>query len=132
MTHLEHYCMHQGDYEILRHKLRRVRMPAGAMLLFSSRTTHQGWSEGERLAVPVCWEPKEHRSDEALERKKKAVLTGVSTTHWASLGITHPMAARPGDSGSETLILKHNAHLGCLTKDASGKVVIKQEILDCL
>lgn len=42
---------------------RRVPCPAGSLLLWDSRTVHQGWRGGPRLAQPICWEPRERRSD---------------------------------------------------------------------
>eukprot|EP00913_Durusdinium_trenchii_P018147 g17050.t1 len=37
---------------------RRVPCPAGSLLLWDSRTVHQGWRGGPRLAQPICWEPR--------------------------------------------------------------------------
>ena len=87
---------------------RRVPVPAGALLVWSSRTSHQGWSGGPRLAHPLCWEPKGRRSAAARDRKMRLAAVGLPTTHWASQGIPHgrppcfpqpPTAARPGRGG---------------------------------
>merc|ERR1712176_1073346 len=87
---------------------RRVPVPAGALLLWSSRTLHQGWVGGPRLAQPVCWEPIVRRSEFALERKLRLAALGLPSTHWASLGIPHtlvniqpaaPSAARTEPNG---------------------------------
>ena len=89
---------------------RRVPVPAGAMLLWSSRTVHQGWSGGPRLAQPVCWEPRRRRSFGAQERKCPLACLGLPSTHWASLGKPHtalqsaprldpPTAAHKGSGG---------------------------------
>ena len=68
---------------------RRVPVPAGAMLLFNSRLSHQGWAAGRRLAAPVCWEPKVHRLYPALNRKLWLATAGLPSTHWATVGKVH-------------------------------------------
>lgn len=68
---------------------RRVTVPAGGGLFWSSRTTHQGWSGGPRLAQPVCWEPRIRRTRSAYIRKLYLAATGLPSTHWASLGQPH-------------------------------------------
>lgn len=89
-----------------RNGARRVPVPAGAMLLWSSRTVHQGWSGGPRLAQPVCWEPRVRRSDAAFERKMRLACLGLPSTHWASLGLPHSLLggaqlAAPSAASSE-------------------------------
>jgi len=69
---------------------RRIPVPAGALLLWDSRTTHQGWDGGPRLAQPICWEPRDWRSPEALQRKRRCCVLGIATSHYASLGQLHP------------------------------------------
>lgn len=68
---------------------RRVQVPAGALLIFNSRTIHQGYPSGYRLAQTLSWEPKSFRQDDALLRKVQAMHMGIGTTHWASLGVHH-------------------------------------------
>jgi len=68
---------------------RRVSIRPGSLLIWNSRTMHQGWSEGRRLAVPICFEPKIRRQDSARRRKLVMVSLGLPSTHWASLGIQH-------------------------------------------
>jgi len=70
-------------------KSRRIPVPAGALLIFNSRTIHQGYQGGLRLAQTVCWEPKIYRTEDALIKKLQACVMGIATTHWASLGIHH-------------------------------------------
>jgi len=67
----------------------RVPVPSGGLFLWSSRTLHQGWSGGPRLAQPVCWEPLGRRDDSALDRKLCLAALGLPSTHWGSLGIPH-------------------------------------------
>lgn len=70
---------------------RRVPVPAGGCLIWSSRTMHQGHGGGPRLAFPVCWEPRERRSPETLRRKARLAWCGLPSTHWAALGIPHDL-----------------------------------------
>lgn len=72
---------------------RRIPLPAGSLLIWDSRTVHQGWSEGMRLAMPICWEPRSRRSETALRRKLRLCASGLVTTHWASLGEQHHIDA---------------------------------------
>merc|ERR1740121_2213771 len=68
---------------------RRVPVPAGGLLLWNSKTVHQGWRGGPRLAQPVCWEPASRRPAAARERKLRMAALGLPSTHWASLGLPH-------------------------------------------
>jgi len=74
---------------------RRVPCPRGSLLLWDSRTVHQGWAGGPRLAQPVCWEPKKRRDAAARLRKLYCCAAGVPTSHSSSEGRVHGMA-RPG------------------------------------
>merc|ERR1719272_2562631 len=77
----------------------RVPVSSGGLFLWSSRTLHQGWSGGPRLAQPVCWEPAGRRDNAALDRKLQLAALGLPSTHWGSLGIPHhlvrPEACKP-------------------------------------
>lgn len=68
---------------------RRATVPAGGLLLWNSRTVHQGWSGGPRLAQPLCWEPVDRRDERARDRKLRMAALGLPSTHWASLGCPH-------------------------------------------
>lgn len=75
---------------------RRVPVPAGALLLWSSRTMHQGWAGGARLAQPLCWEPASRCASRGVgvvkRRKMRLSALALPSTHWASLGEAHSMA----------------------------------------
>merc|ERR1712232_810469 len=71
---------------------RRMPVPAGGLLLWTSRTTHQGWSGGPRLAQPLCWEPRSRRSALMRERKLRLAALGLPSTHWASLAMPHELS----------------------------------------
>lgn len=102
----------------------RVPVPSGGLFLWSSKTLHQGWSGGPRLAQPVCWEPTGRRDDSALDRKLRLAALGLPSTHWGSLGIPHylvrpelpaPTAARNGSREEDAqLPLKASIQLASL------------------
>lgn len=71
---------------------RRVPCPKGSLLLWDSRTIHQGWRGGPRLAQPICWEPRERRPEAAARRKRWMCCSGVASSHSASEGRVHGMA----------------------------------------
>jgi hypothetical protein len=81
---------------------RRIPIKAGSMIIWSSRTIHQGWDDGRRLAMPVCWEPRSRRKavdinsppNVIFNRKVRIAAAGLVTTHWASLGREHSVARR--------------------------------------
>ena len=118
---------------------RRIPVPAGGLLLWSSRATHQGWSGGPRLAQPVCWEPRERRVEEARIRKLALAALGLPSTHWASLGQPHHLvsnnlpllqAGRDGSGGSieESIVfpLKATIRSRALKDDIDTMVVWKE------
>ena len=61
----------------------RIPVPSGALLLWDSRVTHQGYTNGSRLALPVCWQPRKYRSAAARAEKMKCCALGIATTHSA-------------------------------------------------
>lgn len=71
---------------------RRIPCPAGSLLLWDSRTVHQGWNGGPRLAQPICWEPRSRRDEMARLRKLYCCAAGVATSHSSSEGRVHGMA----------------------------------------
>jgi hypothetical protein len=75
---------------------RRVPCPAGSLLLWDSRTIHQGWCGGPRLAQPVCWEPRQRRDQDqnALRRKVFMCAAGVPSSHSSAEARVHGMAPR--------------------------------------
>lgn len=68
---------------------RRIQVPAGGLLIFNSRTIHQGYPSGLRFAQPISWEPRMYMNDAARLRKLQAVYTGIATTHWGAKGEHH-------------------------------------------
>mmetsp|Transcript_10921 Transcript_10921/g.34808 ORF Transcript_10921/g.34808 Transcript_10921/m.34808 type:complete len:413 (-) Transcript_10921:72-1310(-) len=119
---------------------RRVPVPAGGLLLWSSRIMHQGWGVGHRLAIPICLEPASRRSQKARRDKLLTALTGRATSHWASLGILHsltkrsPCCAVEGTYSEERvdanqLPRKACCELGCLTEAGNKMSVEERESL---
>ena len=77
---------------------RRLRVPAGSLLLWNSRTVHAGWKgAGPRLAQAVCLEPAEERPPAQRLAKLRLAALGVPSTHWARVGHQHDMV--PNDAG---------------------------------
>lgn len=72
---------------------RRLSVAAGSLLLWDSRTVHQGWRGGPRFAVPVCWEPRDRVHTSATLRKLLVTAAGVASSHSPSEGRVHPFAA---------------------------------------
>jgi hypothetical protein len=128
--HSKHFCMVKDDglMQQFVKNARRVPVPAGGMLLWNSRLMHQGWPNGPRLAVPVCYEPSCRRSGEVLNKKRELVLSGLPSTHWASICEQHSLSRNevPAKVGLE---LVHRAHLQAIDP-ATGH--IRVEIDRCL
>lgn len=109
-------------------KARRVPIPRGALFIWNSRTVHQGWSLGPRLAQTICYEPRSRRTAGALSRKVKCVMQGRLTTHWASLANVHG-AGVDSNGGESTLFndsgiaISHNAHRSFVIYNDEGVAV---------
>jgi len=80
---------------------RRMPVPAGFLLLWTSRTTHQGWSGGPRFAQPLCWEPRSRRDETMRQRKLRLAALGLPSTHWASLAMPHELSELTQPAGVE-------------------------------
>eukprot|EP00759_Apiculatamorpha_spiralis_P021091 PhF_6_TR26158/c0_g1_i6/m.37101 len=102
---------------------RRIPVPAGGMIMWSSRTIHQGWPNGPRLAVPVCYEPSSRRTGEVLERKRQTVRLGLPSSHWASL--CPERNPQNGMKASEGLVLQHSAHTHAL-RGPDGQTIAQE------
>ena len=112
--------IHARHFREFAAEARRIPVPAGGMVVWACKTIHQGWSHGDRLAVPVCYEPRWRRPADALARKRAAVKRGQPTTHWASIGLVHGRPCKPVRI-DETCRLHHRAHHHCLRlKTADG------------
>jgi ectoine hydroxylase-related dioxygenase (phytanoyl-CoA dioxygenase family) len=107
---------------------RRIPVPAGALLIFNSRTIHQGYQGGMRLAQTICWEPKIYRTEQALIKKLQACVMGIATTHWASLGIHHGVSfirskeqrySGTGKFHHRNIFPLKNISVECLTKETN-------------
>jgi ectoine hydroxylase-related dioxygenase (phytanoyl-CoA dioxygenase family) len=114
--------------KIWKEKARRIPAKAGSLLIFNSKTIHQGYQNGYRLAQTVCWEPKKYRSEEALNRKVQACVMGIATTHWASIGTHHGVSfikPKPqkydGKFHHRNIFPLKNIPLECLTEEANSK-----------
>lgn len=75
------------------HTAVRIAAPAGSLFLWDSRTSHQGWGSGARLAQPISWQPLSRRSPEALSGKIRMCCLGLPSTHDAAAAALHPLSA---------------------------------------
>jgi len=118
-----HFCrLAPKQHPLFAQRARRVPVPAGGLLLWSSKTIHQGWPRGPRLAIPLCLEPSARRTAHARATKLKIIRAGSATTHWASLAIEHDMFRYKERlvSPDNGLVIEHKAHQHLLQ---SGKSV---------
>ena len=123
-----HGCLWpKQDFQFFADSARRVPVPAGSLLLWDSKTSHQGWPLGARLAVPVCFEPVERRPPAVRRAKLRAVKEGLPTSHWASLGTVHMHVPRqaaegpPSSSPMDGVVLRHTGHRAATTPDGDVK-----------
>lgn len=133
----KHFCKVDfiGDPEVREQMLagwqascRRVRVPAGSLFLWDSRTLHQGYQGGPRLAQPVCWEPRIRRSEAAYERKLAMAALGLASTHWASLGLPHTLYNKPKCGQSTDLELTEEGQLSLPLKATLQPVTLKKGV----
>eukprot|EP00164_Ancoracysta_twista_P033621 GFYU01071801.1.p1 GENE.GFYU01071801.1~~GFYU01071801.1.p1 ORF type:complete len:100 (+),score=18.86 GFYU01071801.1:76-375(+) len=92
------------------------------MVLWDSKTIHQGWEGGPRLAIPICHEPRKRRPEEALASKTEACVRGLPTTHWASIGKFHSVG-NAKDGGTEDFPITTTGHLWLVDKENPKKVI---------
>ena len=94
----DHYCeLKNLDDNSLREELlagwnahmRKLTIPAGALLLWNSRTVHTGWKGGPRFAQAVCLEPAAVRPAAQRLSKLRLAALGLPSTHWARIGHQH-------------------------------------------
>jgi len=115
---------------------RRIPVPAGGLLLWESKTIHQGWGGGgPRLAIPVSMELKALREQGAFSQKMQLCRSGQPSSHWATLALQHRLA-KPNQQVVElpddkSFRVECNAHLH-LFKNGDAKDSIKPEVMDVL
>merc|ERR1719442_225689 len=105
---------------------RRAPVPAGGLLLWNSRTVHQGWRGGPRLAQPVCWEPASRRPAAARERKLRMAALGLPSTHWASLGLPHSLLGAGPRPDQASKAAKDKAGIALPLKASLEPVTLKR------
>merc|ERR1712217_425323 len=114
---------------------RRIPCPAGSLLLWDSRTIHQGWAGGPRLAQPVCWETRQRREGDrnALGRKIFMCAAGVPSTHSSAEARVHGMGPRfrPCDvmEGDVMPAIKAQARPFCVALDKRREWEAAQNLL---
>lgn len=115
---------------------RRIPVPAGALLLWSSKTVHQGYGGGPRLAIPVSMEAKALRPQSSYSAKIGLCKSGLPSSHWATLAKQHSLAKTnqptleyPGDTSFR---VEARAHLHMFKNGDPKNPIIKPEILNML
>jgi len=84
---------------------RRVPLQEGDLIIWNSKTIHQGYKNyGRRLAMPVCYEPKTRRTKKSFISKLKYAIEGFGTTHWASLGQKHGVYLKEIENHAEPAV----------------------------
>ena len=110
--HSKHFCRVTDGVMMKQFvaEARRVPVPAGGMIIWNSRTMHQGWPNGPRLACPVSFEPSARRNGETLANKRGMILKGLPSTHWASSCVVHSTCKVEALPMPPTMALLHTAH----------------------
>ena len=67
----------------------RLVMAAGDLLIFASKTVHQGYWGPHRLAVMVSYGRKEDRTEDVRKDKIMMYLGGFRSTHWSMAAQVH-------------------------------------------
>mmetsp|Transcript_6006 Transcript_6006/g.9171 ORF Transcript_6006/g.9171 Transcript_6006/m.9171 type:complete len:416 (+) Transcript_6006:73-1320(+) len=94
-----------------KNEARRLAMPPGSLLLWDSRLIHQGYQSGPRLAMPVCWEPTEHRPYDSRLRKLWMCAAGFPSTHSSVEGRVHDICIKDKKSCGVKLTGRSSHHL---------------------
>ena len=100
---LDHnYRLHDGhhqavDQEKYWSKAFRLVIPAGCLLVFSSKLIHQGWSGPQQLCFMVSYGLKSDRDEDSRIRKIVMYLGGHQSTHWSQFGQYHGVKWRYGE-----------------------------------
>lgn len=115
-----HFCrLQKRDVPAFVAGARRVPVPAGALLLWSSKTIHQGTNPlGPRLAFPVCMQPRMicHPSAQAVRSQKMDfIVRGTPSTHWAACAFQHSFGTENPNRTlvcgvDSSIMLAHRAH----------------------
>lgn len=67
----------------------KLNIPAGCLLLFSSKLVHQGMYGEHRLCFMVSYGDRNDRTEEVRRRKVMMYLGGHRSSHWSQYGIYH-------------------------------------------
>lgn len=75
----------------------KLDIPAGCLLLFSSKLVHQGRYGPRRLCFMTSYGNKQDRSEQARQRKVVMYLGGHRSNHWSQYGVYHGWKWRHGE-----------------------------------
>jgi hypothetical protein len=122
---------------------RRVPVPAGGLLLWSSKSIHTGAQRGPRLAQAVCLEPKDRREEKERLAKMRLAALGLPTMHWASHAVQHDCirltkgyltegkTISGGESPSGVVFpMRNSVRPWCVTDEAFAKLYQAKEYLE--
>lgn len=76
----------------------KLDIPAGHLLLFSSKLAHQGMYGPHRLCFMICYGDVKDRTEEVRQRKVVMYLGGHRSTHWSQFGKYHGWKWEHGES----------------------------------
>lgn len=75
----------------------KLEIPAGCLLVYTSRLIHQGWHGPHRLCFMVSYGRKKDRTEEIRRTKVMMYLGGHRSTHWSQFAHYHGEKWRYGE-----------------------------------
>jgi len=88
-----HHHWRIGEDVEIAAEARCIFVPRGGMILWNSKTLHQGWT-GKRLGFMVCYVPKKWRTEEVRRMKIASYLSGRCNSHWPQYSHGSPYEPR--------------------------------------
>lgn len=82
-NHFVRIIAHQPDNTV------KIIMEPGEVLIYNSKTVHQGLFGTRRLCFMVSYGKKSDRTEQVRRDKVKMYIAGQRTTHWSQLAIPH-------------------------------------------
>jgi hypothetical protein len=109
-----HLDWKQHDYLVPRHfhvvdqdkywsKAVKLDIPAGCLLVYTSKLVHQGWHAQHRMCFMVAYGDKKNRDEIARQTKLMMYLGGHRSNHWSHVAQYH---GEKWEHGSEWNMLK--------------------------
>ena len=91
---LSHNFKSSNHFEIVNQEIytptaHRLKLKAGDLLIYNSKTVHQGWHGPHRLCFMVSYGRKIDRTEIVRKNKILMYLSGYRSTHWSQLSQHH-------------------------------------------